>query len=185
MSDILDSFKICERIRQNFRKIEKTSWDDIAYALEIGRQIGDLNQVINEYTEYKLSKSSREEQKIRIADELADLILNIYSVCIANDIQLSKVLKITNETNWKDLVSSKIDLEKELRNSVIQITVLCSKVMGAVTDQTKSNLAEYSTNAIMVIASLSKIFNFDLHKTFVQMEIDSSVFIQKHSNNNG
>lgn len=177
--------------RNLFRSVERIQWGAEQYALELMVQVGHLSDLVLRQ-EHKLNKRTEEENADALADEISDVVLNIFSIADEFSISLPNLIRDEMGLKRTEIVDSarlaegkQIESEEQINQAMLELSkqsaLLASMVTEIVEDKTKKEdlkkvLLE-AFDAAMVVLDFYKV---NLHKAFDKMILESEAFVEKN-----
>lgn len=177
--------------RNLFRSVERIQWGAEQYALELMVQVGHLSDLVLRQ-EHKLNKRTEEENADALADEISDVILNIFSIADEFSLSLPNLLrdemglKRTEIVNSALLVEGKqIESEEQIGHAMLELSkqsaLLASMVTEVVEDKVKKEeLKKVLLDAFNAAMAVLDFYKVNLHKAFDKMILESEVFVDKN-----
>lgn len=175
--------------RELFRSVETAEWGAEQYALELMVQIGHLSDIILRQ-DYKLNNRTKEENASVIADELSDVILNIFSIADTFSISVPMLLREKSGLRRDEIVESRkllegVENEKSVLRSMLEVSkqsaLLAEMVTGVEKGEiSKEELKDSLLGAFQSCFSLLNYYNVNLHKSFDKMVLASETFVEKN-----
>lgn len=179
--------------RTLFRSVEKIEWEAEQYALELMVQVGHLSDLVLRQ-EHKLNRRSVEENADAIADEISDVVLNIFSIADVFSISVPALVREKLGLRWNEIIDSKKLIKSSestyLTNNQISLAMLELSKQSAllasmvttvgkdVTGQKKLSVALLdSLQACLVVLDFYKV---NLHRAFDKMILESEAFVEKN-----
>ncbi len=177
--------------RNLFRSVERIQWGAEQYALELMVQVGHLSDLVLRQ-EHKLNKRSEEENADALADEISDVILNIFSIADEFSLSLPNLLrdemglKRTEIVDSAQLVEGKrIESEEQISQAMLELSkqsaLLASMVTEVVEDKAKKeDLKKVLLEAFDAAMAVLDFYKVNLHKAFDKMILESEAFVEKN-----
>lgn len=177
--------------RNLFRSVERIQWGAEQYALELMVQVGHLSDLVLRQ-EHKLNKRTEEENADALADEISDVILNIFSIADEFSLSLPNLLRDEMGLNRTEIVDSarlaenkQIESEEQVSQAMLELSkqsaLLASMVTEVVEDKMKKEYLKKvlleSFDAAMTVLDFYKV---NLHKAFDKMILESEAFVDKN-----
>jgi DNA repair photolyase len=175
--------------RKLFRSVETAEWGAEQYALELMVQIGHLSDIILRQ-DYKLNNRTKEENASVIADELSDVILNIFSIADTFSISVPMLLREKSGLRRDEIVDSRkllegVENEKSVLRSMLEVSKQSALLAEMVTGVEKGEISKEELKGSLLGAfqscfSLLNFYNVNLHKSFDKMVLESETFVEKN-----
>lgn len=160
-----------DEVRTMFREIERQPWGSHQYAIELIVQTGHLADIILRQS-HKLNNLSIEDNIRIVGDELADIILNLYSICLEEDIEVNFDLMTFKPDNITDVLEAFVLLSKS-------INILASYIFES-RDYETDVIQKLLIRSFQLTLNLINYFKIDMNKAFENMVEESKIFVSKH-----
>ncbi len=179
--------------RNLFRSVERVEWGAEQYALELMVQVGHLSDLVLRQ-EHKLNRRTEEENADAIADEISDVVLNIFSIADAFTISVPTLVREKLGIYWSDIVDSRKlieDLESshptsdQIGLAMLELSkqsaLLASMVISVgKEDIGQKELSQALLDSLRACFSVLNFYNVNLHKAFDKMILESEAFVEKN-----
>ncbi len=175
--------------RNLFRSVERIQWGAEQYALELMVQVGHLSDLVLRQ-EHKLNSKTEGENADALADELSDVILNIFSIADTFSISVPALLREKSGLRWNEAVDSKQLLSgqensQNASNSMLELSKQSALLASMVTEMDNSEIdtEELKKSVIRTFEacfSLLNFYNVNLHQAFDKMILESEAFVEKN-----
>ena len=178
--------------RNLFRSVERIEWGAEQYALELMVQVGHLSDLVLRQ-EHKLNKRTEEENADALADEISDVILNIFSIADEFSISLPNLLRDEMGLKRTEIVDNArlverreiVESEEQIGQAMLELSkqsaLLASMVTEVVEDKTKKeDLKKVLLEAFDAAMAVLNFYKVNLHKAFDKMILESEAFVDKN-----
>ncbi len=179
--------------RKLFRSVERVEWGADQYALELMVQVGHLSDLVLRQ-EHKLNRRTEEENADALADEISDVVLNIFSIADSFSLSVPALLREKKGLRRNEIVDSRQLLHQsetdqssanEISYAMLELSKRSAILAGMVTEIEKGekepqSLRQPILDAFEACYSIINFYNINLHKAFDKMIFESEAFVEKN-----
>ncbi len=160
-----------DEVRNLFREIETQPWGSRHYAVELIVQTGHLGDILLRQS-HKMNRLSAEDNIKIKGDELADIMLNLYSICLEEKIEVNSELTTYKQNGITDVLELFVILSK----SINTLTTFIFENENYKVDGIRDLLIRSFQLTIDLIGYLK----IDIDIVFGVMVEESRIFVNKH-----
>lgn len=161
------------QIRSLFRSIERIEWSTFDYAMELCVQLGHFADILLRQ-HCKLNAYSQAQNNKILADELCDILLNLFSILDAQGISISNTLP---------KASIAVPCTHQQRSLLYtELFTTCASILRA-TVQGEPSFSHVSLfhKALQICEVFAKSFSLDIEAAFSVMHQECIAYVTKHS----
>lgn len=175
-----------QQIRELFRPIEKNRWGLKEYSVELLVQIGHLGDILLRQ-EYKMNNMTDEENQRRIGDEIADVILNTFSIAKEYGLEITSLISGGNRDNlWEEVIENSLLIYPNPVDSIELFSDLSVRGAHLLQNIVNSSNLESLIIDLSIITNISArlagIYGVDIDTVFSIIQEESELYVNKHLN---
>ncbi|MBP9842883.1 MAG: hypothetical protein KBC62_02655 [Candidatus Pacebacteria bacterium] len=179
--------------RKLFRSVERVEWEAEQYALELMVQVGHLSDMVLRQ-EHKLNRKTEEENAEAIADEISDVVLNIFSIADTFSVSVPLLVREKLGLRWNEIVDSGKLIDRlesinptneQISSAMLELSKQSALLASMVTsvdkgEVKKEELGQAVLNALRACFSVLNFYKVNLHQAFDKMILESEAFVEKN-----
>lgn len=160
-----------DEVRNLFREIETQPWGSRHYAVELIVQTGHLADILLRQS-HKLNRLSEEDNIKIIGDELADIMLNLYAICLEERIEVNSELMTYKSNNITDVLELFVILSKSINTLATFIFENENYKVDGIRD--------LLVRSFQLTIDLINYYRIDMDIVFGGMVDESRIFVNRH-----
>lgn len=160
-------------IKLAFQEIERKPWRAKEFGIELIVQVGHLADIMSRQS-HKLNKYSDSENKKILGDELADILLNLFSICIESNITPTESLKTYRQQQVTDGYQHLVLILKHIS----EINTLLRR---RAENDSRNELQDELLKSFELTIDLIYFYEIDINAVYNVMMNESLLFVKKHS----
>ena len=179
--------------RKLFRSVERVEWGAEQYALELMVQVGHLSDLVLRQ-EHKLNRRTEEENADALADEISDVVLNIFSIADAFSVSVPALVReklglrfneIVNNKKLFEGLESSDPTETQINSAMLELSKQSALLASMVTavekeDVGQGELGQALLDSLKACFTVLNFYKVNLHKAFDKMILESEAFVEKN-----
>ena len=156
-------------------------------------QVGHLSDLVLRQ-EYKLNRRTEEENADAIADEISDVVLNIFSIADVFSVSVPALVREKLGLRFNEIVNSEKlfeDLESgdqndtQINSAILELSKQSALLASMVTAVEKEDVGQMELNQALLDSlkacfTVLTFYKVNLHKAFDKMILESETFVEKN-----
>jgi DNA repair photolyase len=171
---INDLIELSLKIKSIFKSIEKQPWTKKEFSKELLVQLGHLTDILLKQT-HKYNNLSLSENKIKIGDEISDVLLNTISI-LEEGGNLRSFLGDKDQKTINSLILEK-HKNLDLESCYNLLTNTCFNIFSKVNLEKNNSIFQDLLECLSLCILLSYYTQSDIEKSYLEMYQDSRKFV--------